>query len=84
MSNKRNIRIELSDYQFKKYESAAQELLRLGIPVSPQSLIQTLTLNRSEERIVEDFLDLMKNLVYQGKRRIRKKKEFNERKDLSS
>jgi hypothetical protein len=75
MAAKKYIKIELSEEQIKCYETAVKRLMGIGIPITTESLIQILTLNRAEDKIVDDFLALMRTLVNDGRRSLRRDKD---------
>ena len=66
----KKITLELTEKQYAAYQTASDELLRIGIPVTPKSIMQVMIANRDQMQIADEFLRMMKSLVYQGKSRL--------------
>lgn len=66
----KKITLEISDKQYEAYQKASDELLSIGIPVSPKSIIQVMVTNRNQAQISDDFLKTMRSLITQGRSRL--------------
>ena len=71
----KKLSFELTDEQHKNYTDASKKLVQLGIPITPNSLIELLILNQQEEEIISNYLALMKGLVNSSRKKLRQEKE---------
>ena len=65
------IRFNMTEVQHKNYLSATQVLMKIGIEIKPDALIQLLAANRTEKQIVDDYLTTMRTLVHKGRKQLR-------------
>ena len=66
----KKISLEITEKQYAAYEKAAEELLKIGIPVTPKNIMQMMIASRNQEEIADDFLKTMKTLITQGKKKL--------------
>ena len=43
----KKISLEITERQYSAYQKACEELLRIGIPVTPKSIMQVIVTNRN-------------------------------------
>ena len=66
----KKITLEITERQYSAYQRACEELLTIGIPVTPKSIMQVMITNRNQSQISEDFLKMMKTLIMQGRSKL--------------